>query len=170
MSTGSVRKADPQLQSILEQYETAMRFFAQQKFDKARQILEKVRECPYHDVADRATMHWNTCNERLQENGVPLKTDEDHYNFAVLNMNLSHYDEAEEHLQKAIKLGGKKGHFEYALAALHALRHEIDAALVHLQEAVALDPANRLLARTDSDFRQLMEDPRFTEILYPERN
>lgn len=170
MSTGSVRKADPQFQAVLEQYETAMRFFAQQKFEKARQILEKVRECPYHEVADRAALHWNTCNERLDNANSELKTAEEYYNHAVVNMNLSRYDEAEESLQSAVRLGGRTGHYEYALAALHALRHEVDAAIVHLREAVALAPSSRLLARTDSDFRRLMDDPRFTEILYPEHD
>jgi len=31
-----------------------------------------------------------------------------------------------------------------------------------------LNPQNRFQARNDSDFQQMADDPRFTELLYPE--
>ena len=38
----------------------------------------------------------------------------------------------------------------------------------HLGEAIRLNPGNRIQARNDSDFQSLFDDPRFTELLYPE--
>ena len=35
-------------------------------------------------------------------------------------------------------------------------------------EAIRLNPANRYQARNDSDFKNLADDPRFTELLYPD--
>ena len=37
-----------------------------------------------------------------------------------------------------------------------------------LREAIRLNDQNRLQARSDSDFESVAEDPRFTELLYPE--
>ena len=38
----------------------------------------------------------------------------------------------------------------------------------HLAEAIRINPALRFQARNDSDFHNLSDDPRFTELLYPE--
>ena len=38
----------------------------------------------------------------------------------------------------------------------------------HLDEAIRLNPSLRFQARNDSDFQNLAEDPRFTEMLYPD--
>jgi hypothetical protein len=40
--------------------------------------------------------------------------------------------------------------------------------LKNLGEAIRLNPQNRFQARNDSDFQNMADDPRFTELLYPE--
>ncbi len=40
--------------------------------------------------------------------------------------------------------------------------------LEQLTEAIRLNPQNRIQARVDSDFQDMADDPRFTELLYPE--
>jgi hypothetical protein len=40
--------------------------------------------------------------------------------------------------------------------------------LEHLTEAIRRNPRNRIQARSDSDFQDMADDPRFTELLYPE--
>jgi hypothetical protein len=40
--------------------------------------------------------------------------------------------------------------------------------LRHLEEAIRANPGLRFQARNDSDFQNLVEDPRFTELLYPD--
>jgi hypothetical protein len=40
----------------------------------------------------------------------------------------------------------------------------------NLKIAIQLRPENRYHARNDEDFAFLQEDPRFTELLYPERD
>jgi hypothetical protein len=39
-----------------------------------------------------------------------------------------------------------------------------------LDQAVGMNPSNRYQARNDSDFQNLADDPRFTELLYPEES
>lgn len=170
MSTAAASNApSPERQAALEQYEAGMKFFAQQKFEKAKAYLEKVRQSPAADLAERARIHLAICNQRLEGAGPQPRSAEEHYNFAVVQMNQANYELAEEHLQRAIKIDGKTAHLEYALATLHALRNEAEAALEHLHAAITQDRRYRLIARNDEDFKLLADDPRFTEELYPEQ-
>ena len=45
---------------------------------------------------------------------------------------------------------------------------QAEEALDHLTRAIRLNPANRIQARSDPDFIDMADDPRFTELLYPE--
>jgi hypothetical protein len=40
--------------------------------------------------------------------------------------------------------------------------------LEHLTQSIHLNAKNRIQARADSDFQDMADDPRFTELLYPE--
>jgi hypothetical protein len=44
----------------------------------------------------------------------------------------------------------------------------VEDSLRHLNDAIRLNPGLRFQARNDSDFQNLVEDPRFTELLYPD--
>jgi len=48
------------------------------------------------------------------------------------------------------------------------LTGHFEDSLRYLDEAIRLNANNRYQARNDSDFQHLAEDPRFTELLYPE--
>lgn len=168
MSTGVARPSDPQFQTVLEQYAAAMKWFGQQKFDRAKPLLEKVCAGPYRELAERATVHLVTCNGRLNQHDTAPQRPEDYYHHAIVRMNAAQYQEAEELLARALRAGIQGPHISYALACLRAQTNDPDAALVHLKEAIRGDAHCRALARHDSDFAPLMDDPRFTEILYPE--
>ncbi len=161
---------DPQVQQQLKQYEEGVRLFQQQKFHKARQEFERVVSGPSRELADRARVHLRICIQRIERPpAASPRTAEDHYHRGVAMMNLGHWDEARDHLERARKLAPKADHVIYALAALDCLTGEADAALDKLKLAIELRPENRYHARNDEDFAFLQEDPRFTELLYPER-
>jgi hypothetical protein len=46
--------------------------------------------------------------------------------------------------------------------------HKPEDALRYLASAIKMNSMNRLQARNDTDFQNLADDPRFTELLYPE--
>jgi len=163
MSTGVARPSAEQYPAVLDQYAAAMKAFGQQKFDKAKPLLEKVAASEHRDLAERATLHLNACNLRLGSGPKP-KAPEDYYQLGVVKLNAAQYDEAEVWLSKA----GSGAHVKYALACLRAQTGNPDAALSLLGEAIQGDRQFRMLARQDKDFDPLMDDPRFTEILYPE--
>ena len=56
----------------------------------------------------------------------------------------------------------------YGMARLNCLTGHFPEAITSLNEAIRLNPANRYQARNDSDFKNLADDPRFTELLYPD--
>ena len=168
---GGVELADPRVQAQLKLYDEALALFHQQKFQRAKQELEKVLEGPSKELADRARMHIKIADQRMKptQEQTP-RTAEDHYQRGVAMMNLGRWDEARESLDKARKQAPKADHIVYALAALDCLTGEADSALANLKIAIELRSANRYHARNDEDFAFLQEDPRFTELLYPEKD
>jgi Flp pilus assembly protein TadD len=111
------------------------------------------------------------CEQRISRlPGPAVKSPEDHYTQGVALMNLGRWDEAREHLDRAHKAAPKADHIVYAMAALDCLTGEAESAMKNLKVAIQLRPENRYHARNDEDFKFLQEDPRFTELLYPERD
>lgn len=172
--TGS-RKAtkevvDPRVQQQLRQYEEALQYFQQQKFHKAKQVLEKVVAGPSKELTDRARVHLRIVDQRISRPPTPApRSPEDYYQTGVAMMNLGRWDEAREHLLRARKMSPKADYIYYAMAALDCLTGEAESAMENLKTAIDLRPENRYHARNDEDFAFLQEDPRFTELLYPER-
>jgi tetratricopeptide (TPR) repeat protein len=167
---GGVELVDPRVQAQMKIYDEALVLFHQQKFQRAKQELEKVLEGPSKELADRARMHLKIAEQRMKPSHEQNpKTAEEHYQRGVAMMNLGRWDDARESLDRARKLAAKADHIVYALAALDCLTGEADAALGNLKIAIELNGSNRFHARNDEDFAFLAEDPRFTELLYPEK-
>jgi tetratricopeptide (TPR) repeat protein len=167
---GGVELVNPLVQAQMKVYEEAMALFHQQKFQRAKQELEKVVAGPSKELADRARTHLRIAEQRMKPSAEQNpKSPEDHYQRGVAMMNLGRWDEARESLEKARKLAPKADHVHYALAALDCLTGEADSALANLKIAIDLRSSNRYHARNDEDFAFLQEDPRFTELLYPEK-
>jgi tetratricopeptide (TPR) repeat protein len=168
---GGVELVDPRVQAQLKLYDEALALFHQQKFSKAKQELEKVLEGPSKELADRARMHIKIAEQRLKPaHEQNPRTAEEHYQRGVAMMNVGRWDDARESLDKARKAAPKADYIHYALAALDCLTGEADSALKNLKVAIELRAENRYHARNDEDFAFLQEDPRFTELLYPEKD
>lgn len=168
--TPPIDLVDPRIQAQLKMYEEALRSFQQQKFQKAKELLEKVIAAPSKELADRALVHLRVCEQRIgKASASAMRSPEDHYQHGVAMMNHGRWDEAREHLQRARKQAPKADYIVYAMAALDCLTGEAEAAMENLKLAIELKPENRYHARNDEDFAFLQEDPRFTELLYPER-
>ncbi len=168
---GGVELVDPRVQAQLKVYDEALALFHQQKFARAKQELEKVLEGPSKELADRARMHVKIAEQRMKPSHEQNpRTADEHYQRGVAMMNIGRWDDARESLDKARKAAPKADHVHYALAALDCLTGEADSALANLKVAIQLRPENRYHARNDEDFAFLQEDPRFTELLYPEKD
>jgi tetratricopeptide (TPR) repeat protein len=159
---------DPKVAQAIQNYEAGLRAMQEHKFDKAKGYLQKVLGGPSRELSDRATVHLNTCNQHLDRVTVQFKTPEEHFDYAVSLMNVGDYVQAREHLEKLQKQSPKADYVLYGLAALDCLTGHVEDSLRNLDEAIRLNPALRFQARNDSDFQNLAEDPRFTELLYPD--
>jgi tetratricopeptide (TPR) repeat protein len=168
---GGVELVDPLVQAQLKVYDEALSLFHQQKFARAKQELEKVLEGPSKELADRARMHVKIAEQRMKPSlEQNPRTADEHYQRGVAMMNIGRWDDARESLLKARKAAPKADHIHYALAALDCLTGEAESAMANLKVAIQLRPENRYHARNDEDFAFLQEDPRFTELLYPEKD
>jgi len=152
----------------LQNYEQGLRLLQSQKFDKAKTLLQKVIESGCSELGDRAKVHVNICNQQLDQNQNTFVTPEEHYDFVVSLMNLGDFVTAREHLENLSNQRPTLDYVWYGRAVLECLTGRTSESLQHLAEAIRLNPGNRFQARNDSDFRNMADDPRFTELLYPE--
>jgi tetratricopeptide (TPR) repeat protein len=160
---------DPHYTQALQSYETGLRAMQEHKFDKAKPHFQKILAGPVKELADRAHVHLNTCNQHLERStATQFKSSEEHFDYAVSLMNLGDYVTAREHLDKLLKQNSKADYVIYGLSALDCLTGHVEDSLKRLDEALRLNPQLRFQARNDSDFQNLAEDPRFTELLYPD--
>jgi len=156
-----------QYQAAVKNFETGVRAFQKQAYDKAAEIFAKLLESEAREVAERAQMHLRLCRQRTGRPAPPPKSAEDYYTLGVACFNAHEYGLAVEHLSKADRLKPRQEHVQYALAVSHAQGGNPDAALAHLETSFTLRPENRIHARRDEDFQELADDPRFQRLVYP---
>jgi len=160
---------DPRITQALQNYEAGLRALQEHKFEKAKPLFQKVLVGPSKEFIDRAAIHLSICNQHLERSATTqFKSIEEHYDYAVSLMNVGDYVTAREHIEKLLKQSPKTDFVIYGLAALDCLTGHVEDSLKHLDEALRLNAGLRFQARNDSDFHNLAEDPRFTELLYPD--
>ncbi len=159
-------RSDAQYLEAVSDFDTAVRHFQKQKYDKAKEIFEKLAAGPVLEVAARARVHVRLCDQKLQAaSTVAPKSVEDYYDLGLFELNAGHPETALEYLSKADKMAPRQEHILYALAAAHARQGNTEAALTHLSQAVTLRPENRVHARRDEDFQSLTAEPRFRKLV-----
>jgi tetratricopeptide (TPR) repeat protein len=161
-------KEDPAFAQAVQNYEASLKAIQEHKFDKAKVLLEKIVASGPRELADRARMHLNTCNQQLNSSLASFKTSEEHFDYAVSLMNSGQFDQARVHMEKILKQDPKADFAYYGLAVVDCLSGQVESSLKNLGEAIRMNPQNRFQARNDSDFQNMADDPRFTELLYPE--
>jgi tetratricopeptide (TPR) repeat protein len=159
---------DPRHTQAIQNYESGLHALQDHKFEKAKGHLQKVLSGPNKSLVDRAQVHILTCDKHLEKLTLQFKSTEEHYDYAVSLINSGDYVTAREHLDKLLKQSPKAEYVLYGIAALDCLTGHIEESLKTLDEAIQVKPSLRFQARNDTDFQNLAEDPRFTELLYPD--
>ncbi len=149
-------------------YESAVRLMQDGKYDKAHAAFDKMLATSPGDLADRIRMYINACLMKVQKGRVTFLSHEEQYDYAISLLNSGKYDEAREHLREILAENNKADYAFYGLAVLASISGDSHQCLEHLTEAIRQNPHNRIQARADSDFQDMADDPRFTELLYPE--
>jgi len=152
----------------IQAYQEGLRALQERKFEKARTQFQKALKTGTRELVERVRVHLNTCELHLHQEQHQFNTPEEHYDYAVSLINLGDYVSAREHLDGILKQAPEADYAWYGVAVLDCLTSHFENSLKALQEAIRLNPGNRFQARNDSDFKNLGDDPRFTELLYPE--
>src|ERR1700735_3016488 len=153
---------------IVSHYEAALRLMQEAKYDKAHTAFEKILAGGAGDLSDRVRMYSNACLLQAAKGKNTFASHEEHYDYAVSLLNDGHYEDAREQFNLILKANDKADYAFYGLAVLSSMTGDSHRCLEHLTEAIRQNPRNRIQARADSDFQDMADDPRFTELLYPE--
>lgn len=145
-----------------------MKHLQAQRFERAMAAFEKVLEGPDLGLADRSRVYVNACKQYLAKQSTSFKTPEEHYDYAVALTNGGDFEGARSHLERLLRQHPKADYAHYGLAVLHCLTGRVEESLRALDASIRLNISNRFQARNDSDFANMADDPRFTELVYPE--
>jgi TolA-binding protein len=166
---GKVRTVANQAhQQSLQAYQTAFQLMQEGKFEKARVNFEKVIATGPPEMCERCRIYVAVCLSKLRESTRSFTNPEERYDYAISLLNTGDYDEARDHFEIILTDIPNADYANYGLAALESMTGQVEECLEHLARAIELNARNRIQARTDSDFHNMTDDPRFTELLYPE--
>jgi tetratricopeptide (TPR) repeat protein len=151
-----------------QHYQTAVQLLQQGKYDKAMAAFEKLLPAAPAEILERSKMYIQTCQRQLEKHSLTFLTPEEHYDYAVSQLNTGYFEEAREQFDNILAAHPEADYAFYGLALLDSITGRTQDCLGNLAKAIELNPKNRLQARADNDFQSMVDDPRFTELLYPE--
>ncbi len=88
---------------------------------KAKAYFEKVVGRTQPELADRASVHLNTCNQQMSQASTTFKTPEEQFDYAVSLMNMGDYVTARENFEILVKHAPKLDFIWYGMASLNCL-------------------------------------------------
>jgi tetratricopeptide (TPR) repeat protein len=154
--------------AAFQHYQTAVQLVQQGKFDKALAAFEKLIPTAPFEIIERCRMYAQTCQRQIDKHGLAFVTPEERYDYAVSRLNGGYFEEAGEQFRGILSDFPQADYAYYGLALLDSITGRAQSCLDNLAKAIELNPKNRLQARSDNDFQNMVDDPRFTELLYPE--
>jgi tetratricopeptide (TPR) repeat protein len=155
-------------QKAFGEYQTAIQSMHEGKYEKARVVFERLSQEGPPEILERVRVYLAACERHAQQSGLSFQSPEEQYDYAISLLNTGYYEEARDQFQGILKANPLADYAYYGLAILESMTGLAEACLEHLAKAIELSPRNRIQARSDSDFQDMADDPRFTELLYPE--
>jgi tetratricopeptide (TPR) repeat protein len=159
---------DASRKQTLALYESALRLMQEGKYEKAHTAFNQMLAASPADLAERIRMYINACLQQISKGKKTFLTGEERYDYAVSLLNEGHYEDAKSHFKHIVAENDSADYAFYGLAVLASMTGDAHRCLEYLTEAIRLNGKNRIQARVDSDFQDMADDPRFTELLYPE--
>jgi outer membrane protein assembly factor BamD (BamD/ComL family) len=148
-------------------YERGLETLQRHDYNGAADLFESVlRQYPEEkELHERVRLYLNICQRQATPQQATPQTVDERLYAATLAINGGRYDEAITHLRLVRDEDPDNDHALYMLAVAHAQRNEHAEAIAHLERAIALNPENRGLARTDPDLEPLRADESFRTTL-----
>ena len=148
-------------------YERGLEALQQHDFNGAATLFESVlRQYPEEkELHERVRLYLNICERQATPKEAAPQTQEERLYAATLAINGGRYDQALANLRLVRDEDPDNDHALYMLAVAHAQRGEPAEAIAHLERAIALNPENRALAKSDPDLEPLRGDDAFRTAL-----
>jgi len=150
------------------QYQSAVQFMQEGKFEKARALFEKLTQSGAPELLERSRTYLTVCERHAQKHSLNFASSGEQYDYAISLLNTGNYEDARDQFETLLKRNTSADYAHYGLAILNSITGQAEECLDHLHKAIELNAQNRIQARSDSDFNDMADDPRFTELLYPE--
>jgi tetratricopeptide (TPR) repeat protein len=138
------------------------------KFEKARLLFEKLAQEGAPELLDRSRVYLTVCVRQVAKESLAFTSLEEQYDYAVSLLNQGQYEDARDQFDGLLRKNADADFAHYGLAVLNSMTGQAEECLDHLARAISLNTQNRIQARSDADFSDMADDPRFTELLYPE--
>jgi len=166
-SPASLKEAQKELSAARKEYEKAIEAFHKRRFDEAaRRFEELIQKHPDEkEYRDRARMYLAACRNGKKTRGSVPSEPEELYHHAVFEKNRGNVNRALELLKRTAGRRDGDGRLHYLAACCHALKGDVDQALVSLRKAIAASDQNRIQARLDTDLISLRGHQSFTELV-----
>jgi tetratricopeptide (TPR) repeat protein len=148
-------------------YERGLEALQRHEFSGAASLFESVlRLYPEEkELHERVRLYLNICQRQATPKETAPQTQEERLYAATLAINGGRYDQAIANLRLVRDEDPDNDHALYMLAVAHAQRGEPAEAIAHLERALALNPENRALAKSDPDLEPLRGDDAFRTAL-----
>ena len=148
-------------------YERGLDTLQRHDYQAAATMFESVlRQYPEEkELHERVRLYLNICQRQATQKETAPQTIDERLYAATLAINGGRYDEAISQLHLVRDEDPDNDHALYMLAVAHAQRGEHAEAIAHLERAIAVNPENRALARTDPDLEPLRGDESFRAAL-----
>jgi tetratricopeptide (TPR) repeat protein len=148
-------------------YERGLETLQRHDFTGAAAVFESVlRQYPEEkELHERVRLYLNICQRQITPKEAAPQSLEERLYAATLAINGGRYDQALANLRLVRDEDPDNDHALYMLAVAHAQRGEPAEAIAHLERAIALNPENRALAKSDPDLEPLRGDEAFRTAL-----
>ena len=140
-------------------YERAMQALQGKRYRDAAGLLKVViTQYPEEkELLERAQLYLRFCERQLAPLDATPKTSEERIYAATLSLNAGDADRAVQQLTAALAQEPANDHAEYMLGVALAQRGNLDAAIPHLERAVALNYENRDLIAKEPELEALRQ-------------
>lgn len=154
----------------LKEMERGVAQLYKQNFEEALPHFQAILDAfpQEKELVDRVQMYVRVCKSKIEGKTPAHRRPEEYYYLGVMRANEANYDEAVEFLDRALQVDPKDEKAHYVMASTRALRGEREMAIRHLQEAITINPTNRVYAQNDPDFEPIRGDDEFQNLIYPE--
>jgi len=157
----------PAFYEALAVYETGVRALQRHDFEAAANSLRSVIQGypGERELVERARLYLQVCERETARRPSGPQTASESVYAATVALNAGDVEGALGHLGKALEKAPESDHAHYIMAVALVDRGDPSLALVHLRQAITLNPENRSVALQDPDLGALHALDAFREAL-----